>query len=231
MNEKTTREIAAELQKYPEKSTLHWGDMHAKINKNLHRASWIDVYVPELCDKLGYSWLVTILDPENYDEETEQAWPIHPESSLILAKPSGTIWTLWNSAKMDYDEEVLIIKNYKETPNTDELSLLETKAESDTSTICEVAYWTSEDINNVLQKWTHAQSGRSDITFSYLDTIGEKLVKDLEEKIKNQEMFTISENIEVTSDTFQKLLELPSEEAADIIKKVKEATQYFKENQ
>lgn len=231
MDAEATREIAIELQKYPENTTLQWGDTHTKINKNLHRASWVDVYIPEICKKLGYNWLVTIIDPATWDEETEQAWPIHPESALILEKPSGTLWTLQGSGEVEYNNPTIILTKYKETPNSEELAHLEKEADRTGLLITETPYWTNETLNNVLHRWTYGQTGRNDITFSYSKDIGENLTKEISERIEGQEMFKIDENIEVTSETFQKLLELPPEEAAGIIKKIKEAAEHFKKNQ
>jgi hypothetical protein len=228
MDEKATRAIAAELKKYPENTELVWGDMHKLITENTHTASWVDVKIPELCAKLKYNWLVTLISPEIYDEEEEKPWPIHSESALILVEPDKTVWSVWNEQEMWHREESIIVKNYNETPSKKELEILETIADQYNEQIKETSAWSNEQINKTLHTWTYAQTGRSDLTYTFSNDIGEEMMEELNKKIDNQETYKIAENIEVTSDAFQQLLDLPSEEAIEIINVLKEATKNLK---
>ena len=228
MNEEDTANIVSEIVTYPQGATLAWGDTHKLIHDTYHSASWVDVKIPEICEKLQYGWLVTILNTENLDIEEEKPWPTYPQSPVIALEPDHTLWSVWDKQTMWHNEELLVVKNYKETPNQNEFEQLEKLADKTGGTIVETPLWSEEAINNILYEWTVAQTGRSDINYVFDNDIGLDIVKKLEERIENEETYSIAENIEVTGSAFQQLLDMPSEEAAELVKTLQDAVKHLK---
>lgn len=231
MDETDTANIAAELVQYPHGTTLAWGDTHKLIQDHYHSASWVDVKIPEICEKLQYGWLVTILNTENLNIEEEKPWPIYKQSPIIALEPDHTLWSVWNRKTMWHNEKLLIVKNYKETPSQKELKQLEKLADETTGSIVETPLWSEKAINSVLQKWTIEQTGRDDINYVFDDAIGLEIVKKLEERIDTEETYNIAENIEITGSAFQQLLDMPGDEAAELVETLQEAVKHLKNQQ
>jgi len=186
-----TSQIAEAVKKFSPNTILVWGENHQMLAPGVHSASWVDVYQPDLCQQFGWSWLCTINNPDAWDElgEEERADNVLWMPGMPVGDMGNDDIGLWPDRNVHMVHEQgdeynnlpkpVVVTNIGEAPTRKQYKTLIAAAEGDDTRIVSRPGWTTLIINQALELWVTAVSGRDDLTFIFDDNLQDLKTEEL----------------------------------------------------
>ena len=232
-------EIIKEL---PKDISISWGHDHYRLNPEGIRASYLDIYIPLICDQLSLNWLLTLEISDKLeglvgriDEITSlkaliESWVmssiitydniyLNPDKLLYLFTDIDSGWYCERGSKLrdlgiDLDSEE--IADFVNPTNN---------AQNNLVVLPGIGY---EAINESLKSYIYFLSGREDISFYFDDSLETPMLSHLKER-SQEESYQIGEGIYAASGVIDFLATLDKEESVVVmseIKKLKDTHQF-----
>lgn len=206
------------LEGLPPGHVLTWGDGHQRLTDTVWRSSWIDVEIPELDEELQQRWSFTIVTPDDGDAPEPGAL-----SCVIAVEPDCAVHTYIDPQTGWYAEggEKWVTKP-GELPPASFLESIRGRGE-----YVEARGWSLEAVTRALQEWCAMYAGRADISFSFDDSITMAQVSHAVDmlgkfqEVGERESYLLGDGIYGTGQFVDALLEMPHEEAAEVMRQIK----------
>ena len=232
-DEQRFNELLSYLATLEPNANLSWGEDSLHIHPEIRQGTWVDVYVPLVCDELGWSWLWTI-ESDDLELNTYSVQEVGDSLDLDLTNPSdkslnefldeeqyteydptvlllehdATIWTVTDVANNWYQSEFMVVTDINQAPSPSEYATLITAAAATGGTVAELPGWYIESINNALASWCERFVGRSDIRFIYDANLSTPLMRYLQNNYDPSTLHEIQEGVYVTEQVADKLLRI-----------------------
>ena len=221
MYEEEVQVISEELSKLPENTVLTWGMDTMLLADGVHRASWIDVYLPEICPIIEYNWAWTVIS--DTDEDAPSAWP-NRESTTIALAPDVTVYATFSKSEHWFTRDGhRAVVPLNEPASGSDMVILEAEALSVEGEVVASDAWTLTRVSEILAEWTFAHTGRSDIKFEYgeFKTPMLEKVEKAAASIDAGEGIDLGDGVKGSQSFMDSLLEMGPDAAADLMGKFK----------
>jgi len=233
-SEQRFNEILSYLATLEPNTELSWGEDSLHLHPEIRQGSWVDVYVPLICDELGWSWLWTI-ESDELELNTYSVQEVSDSPELDFTNPSdqqlskfldgeqyaeydpttlilehdATIWTVTDVEKNWYQSEFMVVTAINQAPSPGEYATLITAAAATGGTVAELPGWYIESINTALSSWCERFVGRSDIRFRYDSTLSTPLMRYLQNNYDpTATVYEVQEGVYATEQVMDKLLRI-----------------------
>lgn len=214
-----TKLLASELARLAPGEAVVWSDDHATLVPGV-RTSWVDVRLDGICDRLGWSWALTIAGPDLDDEPSELSITLDYDRVVHAVWDPDTYWFLPDAA---------IALPVGAEPDAAQLEALARVVDAgEGRTLSTRPGFTITAINAALAAWTARWAQRSDLQFGYDPELVSPLVAHLvavADALERGEVdtFEIAPGVRAPGEVLDQLLEMGPDGAAELTAKVIDA--------
>lgn len=225
-NEVDSYIITDEILKLEKNSILRWGHDSFRVNRKGIYSSFLDIYIPDICDKLNLSFITSLKNPCD-----EDLFYHHPDSDKLkeVADYQNSLGLKYSLTEIILPSDSFIYSKKNENWFTPENSYLVEINEPLSNEMAKINFgedyyvhqsWSYKYINKVIEQYIFILSGRKDIILNFDDTIVTPFYQEIENR-GSEITYMVEEGIEITSSAFDDLLKMNPEESSAVMKFLK----------